>query len=50
MKNEEIEIGTFTEEQIDAIYFFINNNMESMEDEEKRMWIDILKKIDAEYE
>jgi succinate dehydrogenase flavin-adding protein (antitoxin of CptAB toxin-antitoxin module) len=37
-----------TEEQINALYLFIDMNLEGMSDEEKKMWTDILEKIDTD--
>lgn len=37
-----------TEDQLNALYLFIEMNLEDMSDEEKMMWKDILEKIDTE--
>ena len=37
------------EDNLDAIYFYLDMNLESMEEEEKKFWLEILQKIDKDF-
>lgn len=37
-----------TEEQLDALYIYLDMNFEDMSDDEKMMWKNLLEKLDKE--
>jgi len=38
-----------TDSQLDALYFYIAMNADSMSEEESQMWKDILSKLDSKF-
>jgi hypothetical protein len=38
-----------TEKELDAIYMYISAFWDSMEDSQKMMWIELLEKVDPEF-
>ena len=49
-KDKEIEFEEkLTESQLDALYFYIEMNTESMTDDELKMWKEILEKLDSKF-
>jgi len=45
----QIEGDKLTEEQLDALYIYLSMTFETMKDEEKEMWYEIMQKIDKEF-
>jgi len=45
----QIEGDKLTEEQLDALYIYLSMTFETMKDEEKTMWYEIMQKIDKEF-
>lgn len=45
-KEKEIEI---TEDQLNALYFYVNMNLDSMTEEERDFWFKILEKVDKNF-
>ena len=37
------------EDNLDAIYFYLHMNLESMDEEEKKFWLEILQKVDNDF-
>jgi succinate dehydrogenase flavin-adding protein (antitoxin of CptAB toxin-antitoxin module) len=37
------------ENNLDAIYFYVDMNLESMTEEEKQFWKNILEKVDSDF-
>ena len=44
-----IDGDKITEEQLNALYIYLSMTFESMKDEEKTMWYQIMQKIDNEF-
>lgn len=50
MINEiENKIDSITEEEIQGLYMYLSLHFEEMKPEEKLMWIEIMKKLDKEF-
>jgi hypothetical protein len=49
MNKEEIIIDNITEEDLDIIYNYLDMQFAFMNDEEKIMWIEIMRIIDKEF-
>jgi len=49
MNIDNIDINSITEEDIDTIYAYLELEFESMSDEDKLLWIGIMKLIDKEF-
>jgi hypothetical protein len=45
----EISDSQITEEQLQALYIYLSLNFQSMKEEEKLMWFELMKKIDLEF-
>lgn len=45
----QIEGDKLTEDQLDALYIYLSMTFETMKDEEKSMWYEIMQKIDKEF-
>lgn len=46
---ENIKDKQLTEKDLDALYFYLYMNMDSMGDTDKILWTEILKKIDKQF-
>jgi hypothetical protein len=44
------KIEDITEEELDAIYIYLSFHFEDMSNEDKLFWIDLIKKIDNEFD
>ena len=44
------KIEGITEEELDAIYIYLSFHFESMSNEDKLFWIDLIKKLDNEFD
>jgi hypothetical protein len=49
MNIDNIDINSITEEDIDTIYAYLELEFKSMSDEDKLLWIGIMKLIDKEF-
>lgn len=51
MQAEDFQIDgdKITEEQLDALYIYLSMTFDTMKDEEKSMWYEIMQKIDKEF-
>jgi hypothetical protein len=49
MNIDNIDINSITEEDIDTIYAYLEMEFKSMSDEDKLLWIGIMKLIDKEF-
>jgi hypothetical protein len=47
---ENIDINSITEEELDLIYLFLDIEFESMSNEDKLLWINLMKSIDKNFE
>lgn len=45
-EKKEVEIK---ESDLDALYFYVEMNFDSMDEEEKTFWLEILQKIDKDF-
>ena len=45
----EISDNQITEEQLQALYIYLSLNYTSMKEDEKKLWYEIMKKIDNEF-
>ena len=45
----QIDGDKITEEQLNALYIYLSMTFDTMKDEEKTMWYQIMKKIDKEF-
>jgi hypothetical protein len=45
----EISDNKITEEQLQALYIYLSLNYDSMKEDEKVVWYEIMKKIDKEF-
>jgi hypothetical protein len=45
----EISDNKITEEQLQALYIYLSLNYDSMKEDEKVVWYEIMKKIDNEF-
>lgn len=46
---ENIEERQLTEKELDALYLYLDMNMDSMSDEDKMFWMEILTKMDKQF-
>jgi hypothetical protein len=49
LEDFQIEGDKITEEQLNALYIYLSMTYDTMKDEEKTMWYQIMKKIDIEF-
>lgn len=51
MKLEDFEINgdKITEEQLNALYIYLSMTYDTMKDDEKQVWYNIMKRIDKEF-
>lgn len=47
--SEQEETRELTEEELDALYVYLEMNYESLTEEEKLMWIKILERVDKNF-
>jgi hypothetical protein len=45
----EISDNEITEDQLQALYIYLSLNYDSMKEDEKKVWYEIMKKIDIEF-
>jgi len=45
----EISDNQITQEQLEAMYIYLSLNYNSMKDDEKMLWYELMKKIDKEF-
>lgn len=46
----EISDNQITEEQLEALYIYLSLNYNSMKDDEKMVWYELMKQIDKEFQ
>ena len=46
---ENIEGRQLTEQELDALYLYLDMYVETMSDEQKMFWLEVMKKIDKEF-
>lgn len=46
---ENIENKQLTDKELDALYLYLDMNMDSMSDEDRMFWMEILTKIDKQF-
>lgn len=46
---ENIEERQLTEKELDALYLYLDMNMDSMSDEDRMFWMEILTKMDKQF-
>jgi hypothetical protein len=44
------KIESITEEELDALYIYLSFHFESMSNEDKKFWIELIKKLDIEFD
>lgn len=49
LEDFQIEGDKITEEQLNALYIYLSMTYDTMKDEEKQMWYNIMKQIDKEF-
>ena len=49
LEDFQIEGDKITEEQLNALYIYLSMTYDTMKDEEKTMWYQIMEKIDNEF-
>ena len=49
MNIDNLDINSITEEDIDTIYAYLEMEFRSMSNQDKLLWIDIMKLIDKEF-
>lgn len=47
-KNENIEIN-LSEQELNTLYYYLNMSIDSMSDEEKVVWFQLMEKIDKNF-
>jgi hypothetical protein len=45
----EISDNQITQEQLEALYIYLSLNYNTMKDDEKMLWYELMKKIDKEF-
>lgn len=48
-KLKDLEGGKITDEELDALYMYLDMNYDSMSEEETDFWLEILQKIDPNF-
>lgn len=49
LEDFQIEGNKITEEQLDALYIYLSMSFDTMDNDEKEMWYNIMKQIDNEF-
>ena len=49
LEDIQIEGDKITEEQLEALYIYLSMSYDTMKDEEKKVWYQIMKQIDKEF-
>jgi hypothetical protein len=49
LEDFQIEGDKITEEQLEALYIYLSMTYDTMKDEEKQTWYNIMKQIDKEF-
>jgi|FreactTroBogLake_1042271.scaffolds.fasta_scaffold05496_6 hypothetical protein len=44
-----IDINNITEEDLDLVYLYLSGEFDSMSDEDKLMWTDVMKLVDKNF-